>query len=783
MRRLHTPHTVVAVLLLFLAFSKGLSAQALTKAPSLGGEKVFLHTDRDFYLAGEIAWYSLYLVEDQNHTPSTVSKVAYVELLKGKNPVLQQSIPLKKGLGAGSFYLPVALASGNYTLRAYTRWMRNEGPEGFFEKEISLINTLQAGAIPPVPNTAYTVQLFPEGGKLVNGLESQVAVHITDQQGKGVDFSGALVQGTDTLSRFDSQRFGMGKFSVKPDTGKLPRLFLSLADTTLHISLPEAETQGLVMQLTESGDQLRLKLKCQPPGLIPNVKLWVHTRRQLQKTEVLELVSGTAEIVLDRSILGAGVSCLTVMDTRKNALCERLYFKPPAKGLELQANPSLNRLQTRQELEVQIEGAKTEASLSVAVYKLDSLQPLPEENIRSYFWLSSDIKGRIESPGFYMLPGAEAQQQADLLMLTQGWRTFQWDRILQNPAPEPNYAPEYEGALISGTVKGVDYDEIPAHATAMLSIPGPHFKLYHSAIAKNGDLLFATKGIYGPVPLVLSTTGIPDSALSFALHSPYASEFTSVRNSPLYLPPTAGALLQERSMSMQLENIFTGEQRNRFHTPWQDTLAFYGTADQTYRLDDYTRFPTMMEVMTEYVPEVAIRKKDDHYTMAVFQNREKGFYNSAPLILVNGLPLSSDKLLSLNPFKIRKMDIIQDKFVFGKTRFPGVVSYTTYDDSDWWQKDEDWWKTEYQGLAEQRVFHSTHHTEGAENRVPDFRSLLFWGPAVKLQAGTAKTAFYTSDLTGRFIGIVQGMGKEGKMGYTTFEFEVEEKYSTEPGQK
>src|SRR5437868_6120636 len=75
-------------------------------------EKVFVHTDKDLYLAGEVAWYKLYVVDGSTHKPLDLSKVAYIEILDQLNkPVLQAKAGLLKGEGNGSFFLPVTLNS------------------------------------------------------------------------------------------------------------------------------------------------------------------------------------------------------------------------------------------------------------------------------------------------------------------------------------------------------------------------------------------------------------------------------------------------------------------------------------------------------------------------------------------------------------------------------------------------------------------------------------------------------------------------------------------------
>ena len=44
-------------------------------------EKLFVHTDKDAYTAGELIWFKIYNVDGVNHQPLSLSKVVYVEIL------------------------------------------------------------------------------------------------------------------------------------------------------------------------------------------------------------------------------------------------------------------------------------------------------------------------------------------------------------------------------------------------------------------------------------------------------------------------------------------------------------------------------------------------------------------------------------------------------------------------------------------------------------------------------------------------------------------------------
>jgi len=168
-------------------------------------EKVFVHTDKEFYLAGEICWYKLYVVDASFHQPLDLSKVAYLEWLdKDNKPVMQAKIGLSKGHGDGSLYLPLTLRSGNYKLRAYTNWMKNYGVDWFFEKELTIVNARKSAEVPEKPAPLqYNVTFFPEGGNLVENISSKIAFRITDQYGKGVECTGVVTEDDeDTVVRF-----------------------------------------------------------------------------------------------------------------------------------------------------------------------------------------------------------------------------------------------------------------------------------------------------------------------------------------------------------------------------------------------------------------------------------------------------------------------------------------------------------------------------------------------------------------------------------------------------
>lgn len=110
-------------------------------------EKLYIQTDKPAYHAGESIWFRIDVMP-------AGSKIAYIELLDSTNaPVLQDKIKLTDAWGAGSLIIPANLPAGNYLLRGYTNWMKNYGPEGFFTRQVTIINLLQSQRVTTMSNS------------------------------------------------------------------------------------------------------------------------------------------------------------------------------------------------------------------------------------------------------------------------------------------------------------------------------------------------------------------------------------------------------------------------------------------------------------------------------------------------------------------------------------------------------------------------------------------------------------------------------------------------------
>lgn len=748
-------------------------------------EKIYVHTDKNAYTTGELMWFKLYYVDGADNRPADMSKVAYIEVLdKEQFAVIQAKIELKNGIGSGSVFVPVNLASGNYVLRAYTSWMKNFSPDFYFHQQITIINPLKAGEA-QAKNTAqqYDIQFFPEGGNLVNGINSTVAIKATNQFGAAVDFKGAVLnKNNDTVARFNSYKFGMGRFAFKPDNQASYHAVIKVDGNTIQKELPKIYDSGYVMHVDDDhASQLSVTVSTNTNAT--NTYLFVHTRNAVKVAESAAIENGVAHFTVDKSKLGDGISHLTIFDNDRHPVCERLYFKRPAKQLTVTANSDQLQYNTRRKITIDIgandrDSKPAMANLSLSVYRLDALQHADEQDIESYFWLTSDLKGNIESAGYYFKnTGADADEAADNLMLTQGWRRFNWDDVIKNSAPAFSFMPEYNGPLVLGKLTNQLTAKPAKDIIAYLAIPGKHVQMYPAVSDSLGRLIFNMKSFYGPGEIVVQTNTTVDTIYHIDIQNPFSEQFAKINLQPLTMTADAQSDIVSNSLGTQVQNIYTGDKLRQFYDSGIDSSAFYGPPYKTYLLDNYTRFTTMEEVMREYVSEVNIvhSSKDGFHIKVISGN---GFLReNDPMVLIDGIPFfNMNKLFAVDPLKIRKLEDVPYTYYWGPSVEEGIFSYTSYKgDLAGAEIDPHAVVMDYEGLEEQRVFYSPQYdTDKAMNsRLPDFRNVLYWSPNINTGAtGKNSLSFYTSDQTGRYIGVIQGMTADGEAGSQTFTFQV-----------
>ena len=474
-------------------------------------EKVFVHLDNTCYFLGDTIWYAAYTRRTDKDLPSNVSRVLYVELLNQDGFLVErQLVEMKGGRGHGNFVLLDTLYAGYYELRAYTRWQLNWGvtekehsigaedwfynaamakeyyrdydklysrvfpvydkplEPGDFYRDMTtrpLRRYFKSGAPEPQP----VLSLFPEGGHVVAGLPCRVAFEAATESGEALE--GRILappalsrqipaEGVATVNR------GRGVFTFTPEAGQNYEFTFTDKDgRAASAKLPAVEADGVALSVEHEspdpsrngGDIWRFDIAAAGEAATKPLGLTVMHEGVVQRFEKVE----KSEWKIGCSDLPVGVNQVTVFDADGRIYADRLFFITSPSL----ATPSLA-----------IDGLKEEyapfeqVALSVRCPAISSLGASPQlslsirdagtqdytydnGNILTEMLLSSELKGFIPNPAYFFEADDEEHRQAlDLLMMTQGWRRFDWHTMATPEAFALTQPAETQTPIIRGEV-------------------------------------------------------------------------------------------------------------------------------------------------------------------------------------------------------------------------------------------------------------------------------------------------------------------------------------------
>ncbi len=438
-------------------------------------EKAYLQFDKPYYAVGDTIYFKAYVTMGERHTLSRVSGVLHVDLINTNNKIDQTiKLQLDSGLAHGDFALPDSLPTGSYRVRAYTQWMRNNDEDGLFYKTIE-VGSLKNARVPESMarnttkgNNKADIQFFPEGGSIVTGILSKVAFKAVGTNGVGINVNGVVIDNENKeVVSFASEHLGMGYFYLNPEEGKTYKAKLTYADGTQNLSdLPKPDPKGIVLLV--NNDSI-------PKASVRIIANNVYYLENRNKPYSLVIYSGgtatTVTCKLDSPVitmdilkrrLHTGIATVTLFSPTLEPLCERLLFIQNYDQLNLNISSDKTGYTKREKVNIKLAainraGNPAAGNFSVSVTD-ESKVPVDdnaENTIISNLLLTSDLKGYVEQPNYYFTDtSTSARINLDVLMLTQGYRRFEWKRVLDDGYPPIAYQPE-KGLEISGVVKNL----------------------------------------------------------------------------------------------------------------------------------------------------------------------------------------------------------------------------------------------------------------------------------------------------------------------------------------
>lgn len=366
-------------------------------------------------------------------------------------------------------------------------------------------------------------------------------------------------------------------------------------------------------------------------------------------------------------------------------------------------------------------------------------------------------------------------------LITESFNINQWKKHLSSIPKHPvrtEFIPEYEGHIISGKIVNAATEAPISNNEKMNSFVGfigDQIRLFNGKIGNNGDVQFITKRISGAKEISTSVLSSFENKYRVNIVSPFFAHTEKMLPTFTINPKWQDQLLQ-RSVGLQALYAYVADSLNLVDTTF---AHFQWKPDRSYILDEYTRFTRMDEVIIEFIPSLRFRRIDNKRILSVLIDESASFAIGNSLVLLDGIPIFDHEIIfKYDPLLVYKIDVYKNRFDFGDQFFDGIVYFTTYKhDYPTLKVDEQTQVFDYEGTQVHRYFYTPSylHEEKNKQRIPDYRHTLLWEPNIKIAGATdIQIPFVTSDLTGGFQVIVEGITKDGKIIYGSSFFNVTE---------
>lgn len=450
---------------LFIFFSSISSAQRLDTLMMIYNakypvERVHLQFDKSTYAPQDDIWFKAYLLSGIN--PDTLSRSLYVDFSDEKGKVWAHEVfPVTPtGTAFGQFKIPDSLPGNLIHVRAYTKWMMNFDSSFFYNKNLTLIQprTKRYKGKPPVSEPH--IYFFPEGGDAIAGLKTRVAFLCENQYGQPVTITGSVKSNDgEELATLETAHDGMGSFYFLPEASKkYTATWKDNNGNTFTTPLPEIKNSGIILSISPQRNSAFFEISRQENASDEYKNLHIVATLH-QQVVYMASISLQDKTTISGSIpmadFPSGILQITVFDDSWKPLAERITCIQNKEDI-LYAETGLSKMsfdrRGQNELVINVPDSIT-TDISVAVTDA-ALSTDSSNNLLSDMFISSQIKGNIYKPFYYLDTTAKVYNDLDLVMLTHGWRKFDWPAITSKRPLDIKYPMDTTYLTFSGKIYG-----------------------------------------------------------------------------------------------------------------------------------------------------------------------------------------------------------------------------------------------------------------------------------------------------------------------------------------
>ncbi len=754
-------------------------------------EKIYVHFDKNFYGPGETIWFKAYVFAGQYR--SLDSKNFYAELRdENGNLIERKTAPVILSGAASHFDLPANFSKSTVYFRAYTKAILNGDTAFIYSKPIRVVSATKSSTKNfSVPE----IKFLPEGGDCVTGLSSVIAFKVADDNGDPVNTSGYIkTSNGKKVADFATVHDGMGKFELTPEHGQTYTAVWKDEKNKEHTtSLLSPALKGMVLHVSDDEGAKKFTIQRQEDAE-DNLKILTIVGIMNQQLVYQATINMSAKTMISAKIptqdLQTGILQITVFDRAFRPVAERISFVNNS-NYEFDVDAWISELNTskRSLNRAEIKMADTlMANLSVSVTDADLTTSKPNsDNIISHILLTGDLRGRIANPYYYFFNTSDsAAIYLDLVMLTNGWRRYNWDNILAGKFPKPIYT-ETNYLGITGLVVNTNRGNFPEdlNLTGFLRTADSAVNLLVLPIDRKGEVLYDGLVFY-------------DSAKMYLQFNDKNRDFD-----PSMFNVSNGLL--------QNNNIPGMNSALKEATPDIDTLVLSNNIKNNKNelkvaAKKYKDAHELGNVVVRAKAKTDIQKLDQRYASALFSSGDAKMFDVAndptavasfsvlqylqgkvagllitgptqnqlswrggtPVLYVDEMRSDVDMVSNINMSNVAYIKVFSPGSVGAISSSGGgaIAVYTKKGGAVDRSGTRGLAAINLTGYSAIRQFYSPDYaTPSPEDYYEDLRTTLYWEPFVVLDKTKKrfKFQFYNNDFTKRFRIVMEGINEQGKL--------------------
>ncbi len=670
-------------------------------------------------------------------------------------------------------------------------------------------------------NEYGSLQFFPEGGSLVEGLQSVVGFKYLDYRGKGAEIQGKIKDENNSIvAEFKSNALGMGEVILTPKGEKTYYGVLTTkSGNTFKYELPKTKQKGQVLSLINKGSNKELRIWNKEKNRDSLFIKLFHRGKNLFGLKA-RFRNGMFSYRIQPENLPHGVIGLTVFDKNFRPVAERHFFNErKEENLDIIVETDKDYYAVRDSVQVSISTRQNNHSVpaSVSVMAVDSSYfygtNLERNTIISYFLLQSDIKGTVENPSYYF-ENNKNLTDLDYLMLTQGWTNYKYKE-----KKKPRLVTAEKGLEVRGTVddiQRVSKSDRPKKSEYELNIllMEEAMEVYTLETDSTGYFRIELGDSYGlGSKFVIQPSDASNKSGDLKINIK-EYEVPEIAYEPEEVIVPVDSIIEKKMIKKIEEDI----NLDPFLLP--NTIALNEVV-----VSDYKITPERAEMVELHgIPDVVIEnkeliKKQKNWTKNLYRwlifnypstirvgrvgvvgGFELAYVHGAEwtYVVVDGTPVHAEdyRLIGDIPVSaVKSVEIIRNTQTANKyfnqvfdcapvcppPAFPAIIAIYTYSGKGLFGVLGRIKKTnlindtapQYSPIREYYV-PEYHEPSKIDWNVPDRRTLLHWKPNIVTNSkGQAKTTFFNGDLTGKMVIICEGITSNGKVGYSELFYEVD----------